>query len=175
MKAYHCQFLACCFILFALQTDAQENPGPKNFPEIFAGIEWNSISGLTGVSYERSVFQKNKWVFGLKATHIFQYERANLEWLHSGYDGTVSISYGTATAHKFFNNQNRGLFLLAEIGTGRRIFRYEALHHESLIMAGEGGIGWQFLLNNRFAVRWTNSLAFGGNGGITMTKLSVGF
>lgn len=169
------------FILLLIFTGfsakSQENNSPKNFPELFAGVEWNSISGLTGVSFERYLLQKNKWTIGIKGTHAFEYELGNLELslFSSSYDGKASFSSVTGTVHKFFSKENRGFFLCSELGVGLRKREYYEYESSDIVPAFEGGLGWQFRVGDKIAIRWTNTLTFAGMGGITMTKLSAGF
>ena len=162
-------------LLTRLNTFAQGDNQPKNFPEIFAGIEWNSSSGLTGLSYERYIVQKNKWVFGAKATHGFAYHLENLSLFGSASEESVSFNSVTATAHKFFLRADRGFFLCSEVGLGLREHKYFETARTSFYTAFEAGLGWHFQIGDKIAIRWTNTLTFAGKGGITMTKFSAGF
>ena len=177
MKATFTKFPLVFILLVSLKAKSQDNGFPKNFPEVFAGVEWNSISGLTGISYERYLFHHNKWAFGLKGTHAFEYELGNMELdlFSSSSDGKASFTSLSGTAHKFFSRKNGGFFVCSELGLGIRNNKYYEYNTSKMFAAFEGGLGWQFRVGDRLAIRWTNTLTFAGNGGITMTKLAVGF
>lgn len=162
-------------VLISANANSQPTNFPKNFPEAFAGIEWNSLSGLTGVSYERYIFKQEKWVLGAKASHAFTYKLGNASLFGTNGEETASFNSVAATAHKFFLPDNRGIFLCSELGTGFRKNRSYEVDYSTLFTAFEAGFGFQFRAGNQLAIRWTNTLTFAGRGGITMTKLSVGF
>jgi hypothetical protein len=163
------------FLSATLISLAAQGQPPKNFPEVFAGVEWNTISGLTGISYERYIFQKDKWVLGAKATYAFNYKLSNLELLSRSNEGTVSFSSITATGHKFFSHNSKGFFICSELGIGSRSHDYYEAKSSTTFTAFEAGLGWQFRVGDKLAIRWTNTLTFAGQGGITITRLSVGF
>lgn len=175
MKAIQTKIYVLSLFLASLQVCAQESNAPKNFPEVFAGVEWNSISGLTGVSYERYIVQKGRWVFGARVSHAFTYNLGNLSLTGSASEETASFNSVTGTAHKFFSENDGGFFLCTELGLGLRKRKYYEVELTNFFTAFEAGLGWQFRIGNKIAVRWTNAATFAGKGAITMTKLSVGF
>ncbi len=175
MKAFQKTIHLLITFLAYLQVGAQERKAPKNFPEVFAGVEWNSISGLTGVSYERYIAQKDKWIFGARVSHAFTYNLGNLTLTGSASEETATFNSVTGTAHKFFSSNNGGFFLCTELGLGLRKRKYYEVELSNFFTAFEAGFGWQFHIGNKIAVRWTNTATFAGKGGITMTKLSLGF
>lgn len=175
MKTIFKKITVLLFILISAKAKSQDY-SPKNFPEAFAGIEWNTTSGLTGISFERYVFQKNNWVIGVKASHAFTYQLGNMSIMFSSSDNeTVSFTAVTGTVHKFFSGSNRGFFLCSELGGGSRKNKYYEVKYSTGFVAFEAGLGWQFHISNAINIRWTNTLSFAGAGGITMTKLSIGF
>ena len=175
MKTIFQKLSALFFVLISANAKGQLPNSPKNFPEAFAGVEWNSLSGLTGISYERYIFQQQKWVIGAKASHAFTYKLGNASLFGTNGKQTASFNSVTATAHKFFRPDNRGIFLCSELGIGSRKNTYYEVEYTTLFTAFEAGVGFQFRAGNKLAVRWTNTLTFAGNAGITMTKLSIGF
>lgn len=177
MKTICTKLSTLLWLIFSFHAKSQGNGSPKNFPEVFAGVEWNSISGLKGVNFERYLFHHNKWTFGVKGTHAFEYEVGNMELnlFSSSYDGRESFTSLTGTVHKFFSRKNSGFFLCSELGLGQRKRKYYEYESSTMFTAFEGGLGWQFRVGDKVAIRWTNTLTFAGHGGITMTKLSVGF
>jgi len=175
MKIIFKKLTVLLFILLSIKAKSQVTNSPKNFPEAFAGIEWNSLSGLTGISYERYISQKEKWVVGAKVSHAFTYKLGNASFFGTNGKETASFTSVAATVHKFFLPDNRGIFLCSELGIGSRKNRSYEAEYSLLFTAFEAGFGFQFHACNRLAIRWTNSLTFAGRGGITMTKLSVGF
>jgi hypothetical protein len=175
MKTIFKTFTVLFIILISVKAKGQVNNSPKNFPEVFAGIEWNSLSGLRGISYEGYIFQTEKWVIGAKASHAFTYKLGNASLFGTNGKETASFNSIASTAHKFFQPDNRGIFLCSELGMGSRKNKSYDVEYSTLFTAFEAGFGVQFRAGNKFAIRWTNTLTFAGNAGITMTKLSIGF
>jgi hypothetical protein len=164
------------FILLSLSSRSQKNPSsPKNFVEAFAGVEWNTLSGLTGVSYERLLLEKGYWTAGAKFNRSFQYSIGNASLLSDGDGGTAFFNSATGTVHKFFKPNQKGVFLSCALGAGLKHQRYYASEWSMFYVASEFGFGLQFLLRKKMALRWTTSLQFEGQGGITATKLSIAF
>lgn len=163
-------------ILLSLNSEAQRNySSPKNFAETFAGIEWNTLSGLTGVSYERILMEKGYWTAGAKFNHSFQYSVGNAALLSDGDGETAFFNSVTGTVHKFFKTGQRGVFLSSALGAGLKHHRYYASEWSLFYVASEFGFGLQFPIGKKMAIRWSNSLQFEGQGGITATKLSIAF
>ena len=157
---------------------AQEHWIPKNSVGAFAGIEWNTLSGLTGVSYERSLLKRDKLTFGLKATYVFSYEMGTLEFMSDSYDGYASIGSLMTTLHVFTSNRNHdneGFFFLFSAGGGSRSYKNEDYKNSMLVFCGELGLGWQFYLGKKTTLKLNTSMKFLGAGGITLMKLSFGF
>ena len=105
------QFYLLCvglILSFAFVTvRAQDHWIPKNSVGAFAGVEWNTLSGLTGVSYERSLLKRDKLTFGLDATYIFRYENGTMEILSDSFDGHTTIATLMTTVHVFTSNSNQ--------------------------------------------------------------------
>jgi hypothetical protein len=151
---------------------------PKNFPGIFAGVEWNTISGLAGVSYERTVWAKERLTIGIKGIHAFKHENGNLKMFIALGDGTSSFSALLPTVHYYTSHtseNNRGFFLHSGLGVARRIFKDQSVTYGSTKPSFEAGVGWQFHLGSRTTLVWSNTLLFAGAGGITLTKVALGF
>ena len=164
------------FILLSLCSQSQENrSSPKNFAEAFAGVEWNTLSGLTGLSYERLLLEKGYWTAGAKFNHSFQYSVGNASLLSDSDGGTAFFNSVTGTVHKFFKQNQKGVFLSGALGAGLKHQKYYASEWSMFYVASEFGFGLQFPLGKKLALRWTNSLQFEGQGGITATKLSIAF
>lgn len=163
-------------ILFSLSSKAQQNhSSPKNFAETFAGVEWNTLSGLTGISYERTLLEKGYWTVGGKFNHSFQYSVGNASLFSDGDGGTAFFNSVTGTVHKFFKPGQRGIFLSSALGAGLKHHRYYASEWSLFYVASEFGFGLQFPIGKKMAIRWSNSLQFEGQGGVTATKLSIAF
>jgi hypothetical protein len=162
-------------ILLSFNSKSQEKPSPKNFAETFAGIEWNTLSGLTGVSYERLLWEKEYWTVGGKFNHSFQYSVGNAGLFSDGDGETAFFNSLTGTVHKFFKEGQKGIFISAALGPGIKHHRYYASEWSIFYVASEFGFGLQFRIGKRMALRWSNSLQFEGQGGITATKLSIAF
>jgi hypothetical protein len=164
----------------AVNCHGQElNAAPKNFVGTFAGIEWNTISGLVGVSYERAVYVVSKAQFGLKGTYIFKYEYGNMQLLNGSCCENTSggIVLATGTLYTSKENKYKGFFLHGGLGGSMLQHELEGIVKETKVRAAlEGGFGLQFKLGTTMAIRWTNSVLFHGNkGGITLTQLSLAF
>jgi hypothetical protein len=168
-------FLALLFVVFASQTKGQHKATAQNFPEVFAGVEWNTASGMTGISYERYLHEKNEWILGVRITHAFDYSLANMALFSYGDGGHASFNSTTATVHKFFVPNQKGFFLCSELGWGLRKYQYYAVEYSTWFVASEFGFGCQFAVGRKLAIRWSNTITFAGKGGITATKLSIGF
>jgi hypothetical protein len=174
MKTILKKIAVLLIVLTSLKAKSQ-NYSPRNFPEAFAGVEWNTISGLIGISFERYIFQKQNWVIGAKASHAFTYQLGNMSLFGTSDRETASFNSITGTVHKFFTRDNQGFFLCSELGAGSRKNTYYEAQYSAGFIAFEAGLGWQFDISNKINIRWTNTLSFAGRSGITMTKLSIGF
>lgn len=139
---------------------AQDHWIPKNSVGAFAGIEWNTVSGLTGVTYERSLLKRDKITLGLVATYIFNYENGGMEIFSDSYDGQTTIATLMTTAHVFTSNSNQnneGFFLLFGAGGGSRKHTENGFSTSRLLFCSEIGIGWQFYLGRKITFK-LNSL-----------------
>jgi hypothetical protein len=70
---------------------------------------------------------------------------------------------------------NSGFFLYAVLGPGLKNRKYYDDERTNLIATFETGLGWQFFLSNHVTFKWSNSLMFAADGGITISKISLGF
>jgi hypothetical protein len=165
---------------FAYKGQAQEVTGmPANYAGVLAGIEWNTISGLTGVEYERILFGRENVTIGIKGTYTFSYRTGNMQLLNRPCCTVASIGTGLATVD-YFTSQNdypSGFFFHAGAGVGMKTYSSE--HSRDLIQvrpAVEFGGGWLFPLGRRMALKWTNTVTFPSrDAGITITRVALGF
>ena len=176
------QFYLLCVVIFlsslSERTIAQDHWIPKNSVGVFAGAEWNTLSGLTGVSYERSLVKRDKLTFGLKGTYVFTYENGSMEFFSDSFDGHTTIGSLMSTLHFFTSNSNQdneGFFLLFSAGGGSRNYKNEDFKNSKLVFCSEFGLGWQFYLGKKTTFKLNTSMKFFGAGGITLMKLSFGF
>jgi hypothetical protein len=176
------QIYLLCVLLFlssiSVKSSAQDKWIPKNSVGAFAGIEWNTLSTLTGVSYERSLLKRDRLTFGLKATYIFNYEHGTMEILSDTYDGFTTIATLMTTLQYFpskSSDDNEGFFLLFAAGGGSRRYMYEDYKNTWPVFAAELGLGWQFYLGKKTNFGLSTSMKFAGAGGITLMKISFGF
>ncbi|MGZ5190526.1 MAG: hypothetical protein ACXWCZ_05865 [Flavisolibacter sp.] len=174
-------YLLCMVLLFSslpIIGRAQDHWIPKNSVGAFAGLEWNTLSCVTGVSYERSLLKRDKLTLGLKATYVFNYENGTMEMFSDSFDGYTTIGSLMTTLHLFTSDRNQineGFFLLFSAGGGSRNYKDEDYSNSSLVYCGELGLGWQFYLGKKTTFKLNTSMKFLGAGGITMMKLSFGF
>lgn len=174
--------LSACIMVFFLQgwneCQSQNRAVPKNFPGLFAGVEWNTLSGLTGVSYERSLIKKDSWTLGIKAQYVFTYENGNMQIIFDSFDGQSSLASVMSTA-QFFTSKRKenyeGFFLQFGVGAGSRKYEHSDVKRTYTVPCTEFGLGWQFYLGKKTTLVWHNSILFAGEGGITVTKISFGF
>lgn len=150
---------------------------PKNSFGLFAGIEWNELSGLMGINYERSVYHNGKFDIGIKAIHILRYKIANLDISNSSNQGTASLSAVLCTGYLYTSKRkdNSGFFLYTALGPGLKKKKYYDNQQTVFIAAFEAGLGWQFFISNHLTFKWSNSIFFAADGGITISKISLGF
>lgn len=170
--------LAGMLTLASAHVFGQEVRQPKNAVGVFAGIEWNTISGLTGIEYERVVHTMGNIELGVKGAYIFRHSNGNMQLLNGSYGGTTSTGMLMATVHYFAGSKKeelRGLFLYGGVGLGQRTTQYDRTTQRAQIPAIDLGIGWRFPMGDRAALAWTNGITFAGEGGITLTRLSVNF
>jgi hypothetical protein len=171
-------FLASMLTLASAQAFAQEVRQPKNAIGIFAGVEWNTISGLTGIEYERVVHTMGNIELGVKGAYIFSHQNGNMQWLNSSQGGTTSTGMLIATTHYFTGSKkdrHKGFFLYGGLGLGQRTTMYDRTKHVTQIPAIDMGLGWRFSPSDKAAVSLTTGITFAGEGGITLTRISVNF
>jgi hypothetical protein len=176
------QFYLLCVVFIlssvSVKLSAQDNWIPKNSVGAFAGIEWNTLSGLTGVSYERSLLKRDKLTLGLDATYIFTYENGTIEILSDSYDGHTTIASLMSTVHFFTSNTNQnneGFYLLFGAGAASRTYKNDGYTNSRILFCSEFGLGWQFYIGKKATFNLNTSMKFAGAGGITLMKLSFGF
>ena len=163
---------------------AQEERPPKSFAGIFAGIEWNTLSGSWGVEYEQVVFTQRKLTVGVKAAYVAKYAVGNMELLSSSHNNEKAshLSVLGTTSYYFGSRENfSGLFMHAGLGVGVGWFKYidQGTTTNSLTRtrpAAEFGPGWQFRVGDRFALRCKATASFGSfTGAFTSTTVALGF
>jgi hypothetical protein len=158
---------------------AQENKSiPQNFTGFFAGVEWNTVSGLIGASYERTVLIKDKLTIGIKGLYVFSYGYGNAAILWDDNDGRASLGAIIPTLHYSTSKAktgNDGFFVQFGLGTALRRTTDGEVKYTNAVLCMEPEFGWQCRIAKKLTLTWTNSILFAGHGGITMTGLSVGF
>jgi hypothetical protein len=179
-KFFHIYLLCVSTIMFNLKMNGQNvRDLPRNYPGLLAGIEWNTISGMTGVEYERIIIARKSLSAGIKAAYMFPYETGNMQLLASACCDVSTIATALITADLFTseNTAPSGFFFHAAIGIGGK--KYEFDTQDKLIRvrpAVEAGAGWLFPLARRFAIKWTNTITFPSKeAGITFTRIAFGF
>ena len=152
---------------------------PSNYAGVLAGIEWNTLSGLTGVEYERILVAGNDINIGVKGTYTFPYKTGNMQLLNRPCCTVARIGTVLATVD-FFTTQNNypsGFFFHAGGGVGMKTYSSE--YSRDLIQvrpAFEAGGGWLFPLGRGLALKWTNTITFPSrDAGITITRIALGF
>jgi hypothetical protein len=152
---------------------------PANFPGFVAGIEWNTISGVSGLEYERSLYFKKNIVIGVRGTYIFKYRTGNMQLLNRPCCEISGITTLMGTANIFTSTDRlpTGFFFLGGAGLGLKIREFEQGIKESRVTpAVEAGIGWLFPLGSGLGLKWSNTVTFPSKqGGITFTRLALGF
>ncbi len=149
---------------------------PKNFVNITGGIEWNTLSGLTGVEYERVVFTAGKMQIGIKGNYSPRYKRGNFQLFNEGCCEFSSFGtvMGSITYFPSERNKGSGFFLHSGLGAGLRQNEYSEVKHDKVFPGFEAGLGWMPGLGSiRF--RLEGSLQFASEGGITQLKVGMGF
>ena len=149
---------------------------PRNHIGAFAGIEWNSISGLTAITFERTLLMENRISVGVKGVYAFSYQNGNMKILGGSYDGSSSFAGVLPSIRldtKEDKGQQQGFYMQTTLGAIRRTYYDGQL---AKIKPGfEMGFGWHFPIGNRVNLQWSNSILFAGVGGITQTRLAIGF
>ena len=165
---------------FAYNCEAQKVSGmPANYAGVLAGIEWNTISGLTGVEFERIVISRNQMTIGIKGAYTFRYATGNMQLLNRPCCTIASIGTGLATVDLFTAQDDypSGFFLHAGAGVGMKTYSSEYTRDQIHVRpAVEFGGGWLFPLGHHMALKWTNTVTFPSrDAGITITRLALGF
>lgn len=174
-------FLSMALAAGACSDSMAQSKVVKNFPGLFAGIEWNTISGSWGVEYERFVYTKNKLAVGGKGNYVARYRHGNMQLLNSPCCETVSqvLVMGTASYYTSQRKNFTGLFLHASLGAGVAMYEYtQTYSNERSILrpAFELGSGWQVRVGNGSAFRAKVSASFGPfKGAFTSTTVAFGF
>jgi hypothetical protein len=180
-KKHMYSFVVIVFIfVFNLRVNGQDLRGtPANYPGVLAGIEWNTISRMTGVEYERIIITRNNLTAGIKASYMFPYEKGNMKLFGTCCGDIASVATALVTADLFTSERSfhSGFFLHAALGAGRKQYEWEAQRKVIQVRpAFEAGVGWLFPVGRRLAIKWTNTLTFPSrDGGITFTRLAFGF
>ena len=173
-----CLIILICNVMMPATAQSLES-APKNFAGFLAGIEWNTISGVTGVEYERMLLAKEKLTMGIKGSYYFRYKQGNMQIFNSPCCEMSTITTVFATADYFTSRRAypSGFFFHAGAGAGLKTYRWQPeMHRNSIRPAFEAGIGWLFLLGDGLALKWTNTVTFpSADGGITITRLALGW
>lgn len=168
--------LACCCLISNVQ--AQDDPRiPKNYGGLLAGIEWNTISGFTGIEYERIVFAARHITVGVKGSYGFRYRTGNMQLLNRPCCSVANINTGFVTADYFTKaHYPSGFFIHAGLGAGTKTYRTkQSPDHRHIRPAFEVGVGWLFYLGKGVGLKWTNTITFPSrDAGITITRLALG-
>jgi hypothetical protein len=108
------------FICVYKYSTAQESKVAKNFPGVFAGVEWNTISGSWGVDYERLFYTRNKLAIGAKIGYITSYDYGNMELLNNPCCESTShvLLSGTGIYYTGKTRNFTGFFLHSALGAG---------------------------------------------------------
>jgi hypothetical protein len=151
---------------------------PKNFPGLFGGVEWNSISGLVGIDYERILYIKNKVTVGAKGMYVFRYKQGNLQLINAPCCGSSSFIAAMGSVNYFTSKRedSKGFFLHSGLGVSFISYKESGIKGDRYTPAFEAGLGWLFPIGSNIALKWTNTITFAtDNGGITLSKVSIGF
>ena len=174
MKSIYTLLILLTLFCNRLHVAAQDKKYPKNFPGVFAGTEYNTSSGPGGLEIERLIAEKGHWLFGASLGHAFNFSLGTLS-LSGPPGGSAYFTCVKGTAHRFFSQHFKGSFFTTGVGLGLRTYEYYRYKSQSVFIAFHAGLGWQFKLGDRMALRWIIDGSFAGEGGITGTRLSLGF
>ena len=172
-----CISVTCLFTVCHAQEQAVKPA--KNFPGVLAGIEWNTISGMKGVEYERIVLTRATVTMGVKGSYLFRYKQGNMSIFGTSCCERASIATALGTVDIFTgsNNLPAGFFLHAAFGMGMKSYLWEPDGRMvNFYPAVDAGLGWMFSLGSGTSIKWTNTITFPSkDGGITITRLAFGF
>jgi hypothetical protein len=169
-----------CFFLCNLKINAQDaHRMPANYVGALAGMEWNTISGMTGMEYERIIISRKNLSAGLKVSYLFPYETGNMKLFGTCCGDISSVVTALITADFFTSEESSqaGFFFHVALGVGGKKYEWDT---ERAILqvrpALEAGGGWLFPLGRQFAIKWTSTITFPSKeGGITFTRIAFGF
>ena len=116
---------------------AQTNNFAMNTVGIITGIEMNTISGLWGLQYERSLHQQDKLNIGAKAIYVFRYELGNMKFIGGSCCEFNQSAILLASAARFTSptaKPNR-FYLQAGLGAGIKTYAFENLRQQSVFPA----------------------------------------
>ena len=172
--------LNACTYFGALGQDV--NPA-RNFPGIFAGIEWNTISGSWGVEYERQFYTTGQIAIGARAAYIAKYDYGNMEILSSSNcceTATHALLMSTGSYYTGKKKDFSGFFVHTGLGAGLTWLKYQSqstrVEKTTIKPAFEFGPGWQFKIGERVVLRCKGTASFGPfEGSFTSTTVSLGF
>jgi hypothetical protein len=172
-------FILIIYTFFNSKVNAQENELlPKNKIGAFAGIEWNSISGLWGINYERTLFERDKIIVGTKILYVPKYKLGNMKILGGGCceyinSGAILINSNFFTSLK--SRKNR-FFLEPGIGMGFKNYKTGEGSNKSLFPTLEAGFGALIPISQNLWLKWNASALFlHSMGATTATSVSLGF
>ena len=155
----------------------------RNFPGIFAGIEWNTLSGSWGAEYERQFYTTGQIAIGAKVAYIAKYDYGNMEILSSSnccQTATHTLLMGTGSYYTGRRKDFSGFFMHTGLGAGLTWFKYQGQsipeERTTIKPAFELGPGWQFKIGQKIVLRCKGTASFGPfEGAFTSTTVSLGF
>ena len=165
-------------LLNILPVTGQQNLLPRNHAGIMAGIEWNTISGLAGLTYEHSVFSQDKIQAGLKVLYILPYEPGNFKLLGNECCDEIQSTSVWATGYYFTAaaGKPKRFYLESAIGAGVKKYMLDGITYKSLYPGFEAGFGVFFPVSKKVYLKWHNAVIFlHNNGGSTATQLAIVF
>jgi hypothetical protein len=152
-----------CILLLAAQTAyCQQNSGAKNFIGSYAGIDWTSISGFRGYSYEHLVHSRAAMEIGIRGSYTSPYSYGNFQLLNSTYSPPVTEIKLGVHGYSFPGKAkiNTGFFITAGAGIESSAWKEDKKKFNNLSPTGELGFGWKWPISKKMVLRWSNTLGF---------------
>jgi hypothetical protein len=175
---------AICILLLAGHTVySQQNSDAKNFIGSYAGIDWASISGFKGYSYERLVHGRASVEIGIRGSYTAPYSYGNFQLLNGTFSPPVTEIKLGVHGYSFPGKAkiNTGFFITAGAGIESSAWRENKKKYNSLSPTGELGFGWKWPISKKMVFRWTNTLGFAtrrpfaGGDMATTSAIALGF
>jgi hypothetical protein len=175
---------AICLILLTAQTAySQQNLTAKNFIGFNIGIDWTSISGFMGYSYERLVYGRAAMEIGIRGSYTAPYSYGNFQLLNSSFSPPITEIKLGVHGYLFPDKAkiNTGFFFTAGAGIESSTWKENRKKYSSLSPTGELGFGWKLTIGKKTELRWTNALGFAtrrpfaGGDMATTSAIALGF